>query len=93
MLITASEADTVVRDEVHGREIPEFQEIAPALQEDAAAELIKVNDVHITPNSSVEILRAAGRFLGVSTSGSKRKIFDRMSCPCFCFAFENVGSC
>jgi len=66
------------RDEVHGREIPEFQEIAQALQEDAAAKLIRDNDVDITPNSSVEILRAAGRFLGVSTSGSKRKILDRI---------------
>jgi hypothetical protein len=35
------------RDEVSGREIPEFQEIAPALQEDAEAELIRVNDVDV----------------------------------------------
>ena len=35
------------RDEVSGREIPEFQEIAPALQEDAEAELIRVNAVDV----------------------------------------------
>jgi hypothetical protein len=40
--------------------------------------VILVNDVEITPNSSVEILRTAGRFLGISTSGSKRKIYDRL---------------
>ena len=66
------------RDDVHGRDIPEFQELAPALRADAESDVILVNDVEITPNSSVEILRTAGRFLGISTSGSKRKIYDRL---------------
>ena len=66
------------RDDVMGRDTPEFQEIAPALRKDGEAEVIVVNDVQITPTSSVEILRTAGRFLGVSTAGSKRKIYDRI---------------
>jgi hypothetical protein len=57
-----------------GRYIPEHQEIAPALREDAAADAIVVNDVQVTPYSSDEVLRTAGRFLGVSTAGSR--------CPC-----------
>eukprot|EP00435_Cladocopium_sp_Y103_P027227 s1603_g6.t1 len=65
-------------DEIMGREIPERQEIAPALREDAAAEVIVINDVRVTPTRSVDTLRAAGRFFGVSTAGSKRKIYDRI---------------
>ena len=66
------------RDGIRGREIPEFQEIAPALREEEIANVIKVNDVNVTPTSSIAVLRAAGRFLGVSTSGSKAKIFNRI---------------
>lgn len=66
------------RDDVVGREIPEFQELAPALREDAEADTIVVNDVQLTADSSVEALRTAGRFLGISTAGSKRKIFERI---------------
>eukprot|EP00435_Cladocopium_sp_Y103_P019244 s76_g4.t1 len=46
------------RDEVLGREIPEFQEIAPALQQDANADVVMVKDVNVTVNSSAESLRA-----------------------------------
>ena len=66
------------RDDVVGREIPEFQELAPALREDAEADTIVVNDVQLTADSSVEAMRTAGRFLGISTAGSKRKIFERI---------------
>ena len=66
------------RDGIRGRDIPEFQEIAPALREEEIADVIKVNDVNVTPTSSIAILRAAGRFLGVSTSGSKARIFNRI---------------
>eukprot|EP00435_Cladocopium_sp_Y103_P025937 s2422_g6.t1 len=65
-------------DQIMGRESPEHQALAPALREDAVAEAIEVNDIRITPTSAVETLRAAGRFLGVSTGGSKRKIYDRI---------------
>ena len=64
--------------EIMGRDIPEHQVIAPALREDADAEMVVINDVQVTPNSSVEVLKTAGRFLGISTAGSKRKIFDRI---------------
>ena len=37
-----------------------------------------MNDLVITPNSSIDALRTAGRFLRVSTSGSKQKIFNRI---------------
>ena len=66
------------RDDIMGRDIPEHQAIAPAVRADAESEAIVVNDVQVTPYSSVETLRAAGRFLGVSTAGSKRKIFERI---------------
>ena len=45
------------RDDIMGRDIPEHQAIALALRE-AEAEAIVVNDVQVTPNSSVEILRS-----------------------------------
>ena len=45
-------------DDIMGRDIPEHQAIALALREDAEAEAIVVNDVQVTPNSSVEILRS-----------------------------------
>ena len=40
--------------------------------------MIVINDIQVTPNSSVEVLRTAGRFLGISTAGSKNKIFERI---------------
>ena len=64
--------------EIMGRDIPEHQAIAPPLREDANAEMVVINDVQVTPNSSVEVLKTAGRFLGISTAGAKRKIFDRI---------------
>ena len=63
---------------VAGRDVPEFQAIAPALEEDEVADIITVNDVNVSAHSSVEVLRTAGRFLGVSTSRSKAKIFRRI---------------
>eukprot|EP00435_Cladocopium_sp_Y103_P037670 s676_g10.t1 len=65
-------------DAIMGREVPEYQEIAPALREHAMAEVIEINAVCVTPTSSIDVLRTAGRCLGVSTSGSKRKIYDRI---------------
>ena len=65
-------------DEVMGRDIPEHQAIAPALREDAEADMIVINDIQVTPNSSVEVLKTAGRFLGISTADSKNKIFERI---------------
>ena len=50
------------RDEVAGRDVPEFQILAPALEEDEVADIITVNDVNGSARSSVEVLRAAGRF-------------------------------
>ena len=66
------------RDEIVGRDVPEFQVIAPAADEDAEAEVVKVNGVDEKPNSSVEILRTAGRFFGATTGGSKRQIVNRI---------------
>lgn len=48
------------------------------MREDAEADTIVVHDVQLTADSSVEALRTAGRFLGISTAGSKRKIFERI---------------
>ena len=48
------------------------------MREDANADAIIVNDVQITPTSSIAILRAAARFLGTSTSGSKSKIYEKI---------------
>ena len=64
--------------DIPGRDIPEYQVLAPALREDEVADAITVNDMVISPNSSIETLRTAGRFLGVPTSGSKQKIFNRI---------------
>ena len=39
---------------------------------------VTVNEVHLTPNSPIRTLRAACSYLGISTSGGKAKLFDRI---------------
>ena len=39
---------------------------------------VTVNEVHLTPNSPIRTLRAACAYLGISTSGGKAKLFDRI---------------
>lgn len=67
------------REEIVGRDIPEFQQVAPALREDIADEnQVIVGDLVVTPNSSVVILREAAKYLKVSAFDSKTKIFRRI---------------
>ena len=39
---------------------------------------ITVNEVHLTPSSPIRSLRAACSYLGISTSGGKVKLFERI---------------
>ena len=39
---------------------------------------VTVNEVQLTPNSPIRTLRAACSYLGISTSGGKAKLFDRI---------------
>ena len=50
-------------EQIVGRDIPEFQQVAPALREDIADEnQVIVGDLAITRNSSVVTLREAAKF-------------------------------
>ena len=66
------------RDPVQGRDVPEFQQLGPALEEVKTSDKIVVGEVEITVNSSIEKLRRAARYLKVSSSGSKQKIFQKI---------------
>jgi len=67
------------REEIVGRDIPEFQQVAPALREDIADEnQVTVGDLVVTPNTSVVTLREAAKYLKVSAFDSKTKIFRRI---------------
>ena len=63
---------------IQGRDIPEFQQLGPVLVEEQAADKIVVGEVELTARSSVERLRQTARYLRVSASGSKQKIFQRI---------------
>ena len=67
------------RDEgIQGRDIPEFQQLGPVLHESESADKVVVGEEELTASSSVEKLRRAARFLKVSASGSKQKIFNKI---------------
>ena len=61
-----------------GRDIPEFEEIGPQLQPAEEDDYIVVGEISVTPYSSIADLRAVAKFLKVSASGSKQKIYDRI---------------
>ena len=65
------------------REIPEVEageeiQAAPDVRLEMEDEELKIHeDLVIIPTSSVKLLRDACRWLGISQSGSKRRMFDR----------------
>ena len=66
------------------REVPEVEageeeiQAAPDVRLEMEDEELKIHeDLVITPTSSVKLLRDACRWLGISQSGSKRRMFDR----------------
>ena len=60
-----------------GRDIPEFQQFGPVLREQSSAEKV-VGEEELSASNFVDKLRRAARYLHVSASGSKRKIFARI---------------
>ena len=70
--------DNVPEEEVQGRDIPEFQQLGPVLREAEADDKVVLGEEELTASSSVEKLRRAARYLRVSASGSKRKIFTKI---------------
>ena len=66
------------RDELQGRDVPEFQRLGPVLMEEQKADKIVVGEVEITVSSSIDKLRNAAKYLKVSSSGSKQKIYTRI---------------
>ena len=64
--------------EIVGQDIPEFQQLAPALGEIEASDSVIVGGMELTQNSSVASLRQAAGLLGISSSGSKAKIFRKI---------------
>ena len=71
--VQGADIGDAVRDEdIQGREIPEFQQLGPALHEAESADKVVVGEEELIASSSVEKLRRAARFLKVSASGSKQ---------------------
>ena len=59
--------------------VSEGLQLAPTLEEEEVSEKLVIGEeLEITPYSPVNILRQAARFLHVSSSGSKQKIFRRI---------------
>eukprot|EP00435_Cladocopium_sp_Y103_P023304 s2901_g5.t1 len=65
-------------DAVQGRDIPQFQQLGPVLREERVADKVLIGEEEITASSSIDKLRRAARYLKVSSSGSKQKIFQRI---------------
>ena len=63
---------------IQGRDIPEFQQLGPVLHEAEAGDKVIVGEEELTANSSVEKLHRAAKYLKVSASGSKTKIFTKI---------------
>ena len=77
--IDGVEVDEQAEDQgLQGRDIPEFQRLGPVLIADQSDDKIVVGEVEITESSSIEKLRNAAKYLKVSSSGSKQKIFTRI---------------
>eukprot|EP00435_Cladocopium_sp_Y103_P043647 s2238_g12.t1 len=70
--------DGAADEALQGRDIPEYQQLAPALRDEETAERIVVGEEPIYETSSIEKLRRAARYLRVSSSGSKKKIFQKI---------------
>ena len=76
--VQGADIGDAVRDEdIQGRKIPEFQQLGPALHEAESANTVVVGEEELTASCSVEKLRRA-KFLKVSASGSKQKIFTKI---------------
>ena len=65
-------------EEVVGQDIPEFPILAPAFSTADREETLFIGEMQLTENSSVKQLRDAARYLRLSSSGSKSKIFNRI---------------
>eukprot|EP00435_Cladocopium_sp_Y103_P020525 s4238_g5.t1 len=63
---------------IQGRDVPQFQQLGPSLQADQIDDKILVGEEEVTASSSIDKLRRAARYLRVSASGSKQKIFQRI---------------
>ena len=72
------QGEGVATDAVQGRDIPEFQRLGPILRDEETAEKVLIGEEQISATSSIEKLRKAAKFLKVSSSGSKKKIFVRI---------------
>ena len=73
------EAGDAGEEEIIGMDIPELQQLAPVLNEQEEGEdKIIVGEMEINESSAVRDLQAAARYLQVSSSGSKRKIYERI---------------
>ena len=64
--------------EIVGQDIPEFRQLAPALEEIEASDSVIVGGMELTQNSSGASLRQAAGFLGISSTGSKAEIFRKI---------------
>ena len=65
-------------EEVVGQDIPEFPIMSPAFVPSGQEETLFIGEMQLTERSSVKDLREAAKYLKLSTSGSKAKVFNRI---------------
>ena len=73
-----AEGEKVEEQEIEGKDIPEFPIIAPSFKPRGTEDTLFIGEMQLTERSSVKDLREAARYLKLSSSGSKTKIFNRI---------------
>ena len=65
-------------EEIEGKDIPEFPIIAPSFKPRGTEDTLFIGEMQLTERSSVKDLKEAAKYLKLSSSGSKAKIFNRI---------------
>ena len=73
-----TEGEKVEEQEIEGKDIPEFPIIAPSFKPRGTEDTLFIGEMQLTERSSVKDLKEAAKYLKLSSSGSKTKIFNRI---------------
>ena len=65
-------------EEIEGQDIPEFPVLAPSFRPAGQEDTLFIGEMQLTERSSVKDLKEAARYLKLTTSGSKARIFNRI---------------
>ena len=74
----AVEGEKVEEQEIEGKDIPQFPIVAPSFKPRGTEDTLFIGEMQLTERSSVKDLKEAAKYLKLSSSGSKTKIFNRI---------------